>query len=129
MHKRYNPPAVAGPHGAYSHGIEVPPHARWLSLAGQVPTRPDGSVPEDPHEQVECVFRNMFAVLDEAGMGPEHLVRMTSFITGMQYFDAYMESKAKMMGEHRPTSTLVVVSALAYPEWFIEIESLAAKAD
>ncbi len=67
-----------------------------------MPTRPDGSVPEDPHEQVEWVFRNMFEVLEAADMGPENLDRMTSFITGKQYFDAYIEAKARMMGDHRP---------------------------
>ena len=36
MLKRHNPDSVAPPFGTYSHGIEVPPDARWLYVSGQV---------------------------------------------------------------------------------------------
>ena len=52
----------------------MPAGAGWLSLAGQVGTRADRSVPEDVGEQCEWVFRNIFAILEAAGMGPENLV-------------------------------------------------------
>ena len=32
----HNPAGIAPPTGLYSHGIEVPPNARWLYITGQV---------------------------------------------------------------------------------------------
>ena len=127
MHKIHNPNTAAGPFADYSLGLEVAPNARWLSLAGQVGARPDGSVPDDIEEQVEWTFRNIFAILEAAGMGVEHMVRMTSYLTHADYWPAYRKVKARMMGPHRPTSTLLVISGLAVPAWKVEIESWAAK--
>jgi enamine deaminase RidA (YjgF/YER057c/UK114 family) len=127
MFTTHNPDAVAGPHGEYSHGVDVPAGAGWLSLAGQVGTRADGSVPEDVGEQCEWVFRNIFAILKAAGMGPENLVTMTSYLTSQDYWPAYREAKARMIGAVRPTSTLVVIPALALPEWKVEITAWAAR--
>lgn len=128
MFTTYNPDSVAGPHGEYSHGVDVAAGARWLSLAGQVGTRTDGSVPEDAGEQCEWVFRNIFAVLEAAGMGPEHLVTMTSYLTSQDYWPVYRAAKARMIGAARPSSTLLVIPALALPEWKVEITAWAAKA-
>ncbi len=40
MLKVHNPLSIAAPIGTYSHGIEVPPGARWLHVAGQIGVRP-----------------------------------------------------------------------------------------
>jgi 2-iminobutanoate/2-iminopropanoate deaminase len=123
----HNPDSVAGPHREYSHGVDVPAGARWLLLAGQVGSRADGSVPGDAEEQCEWVFRNIFAVLEAAGMGPENLVTMVSHLTSQDYWPAYREAKARMIGDLRPSSTLLVIPALALPEWKVEITAWAAK--
>ena len=57
MLKMHNPRSVAAPIGTYSHGVEVPPGARWLHVAGQIGVRPDGSVPATIEEQTEVVCR------------------------------------------------------------------------
>ena len=128
MHIHHNPTNIAGPHGEYSFGVEVAPSARLLSIAGQVGTRADGSTPESIEEQVEWTFRNILAVLEAADMDVEDLIGMTSYLTNQDYFQAYREAKARMIGAARPTSTLIVVPALALPEWKVEISSWAAKA-
>ena len=127
--KQHNPPSVAGPFFNYSHGIEVPPDARWLHVSGQVAINPDGSIPPDFQSQVDMAFRNVGAVLASAGMGPEDLVKVTIFLTRVEDIPALRIARDAFQASARPASTLVVVQSLARPEWLVEIEAIAAKSD
>ena len=128
MLKVHNPRSIGAPIGTYSHGIEVPPGARWLYVAGQIGVRPDGSVPATIEEQTEVVWQNILAVLADAGMGIGDLVKITSFLTRHENFPRFAEVRAKFLGSHRPASTLLVISSLARPEFLVEVEAIAAKA-
>jgi enamine deaminase RidA (YjgF/YER057c/UK114 family) len=128
MLKIHNPKSVAAPIGTYSHGIETPPNARWLHVAGQIGGRPDGSVPATIEEQTEVVWQNILAVLAEAGMGIGDVVKITSFLTRFENFPKFAQVRAKYLGSHRPASTLLVISSLARPEFLVEVEAIAAKA-
>jgi 2-iminobutanoate/2-iminopropanoate deaminase len=122
-----NPPAVAAPAGPYSHGIETPPGARWLHIAGQIGIAPDGKVPADFAGQAELCWRNIEAILAAAGMGVEHLVKCTHFLTRTEDIAAYGKVRAQHLGEARPASTLLVIGALARPDFLVEVEAIAAK--
>src|SRR4030081_3782009 len=128
MLKIHNPRSVAAPIGTYSHGVEVPPGARWLHVAGQIGVRPDGSVPATIEEQTEVVWQNILAVLADAGMGIGDVVKITSFLTRHENFPSFAQVRAKFLGSHRPASTLLVISSLARPEFLVEVEAIAAKA-
>ena len=128
MLKIHNPKSVAAPIGTYSHGIEAPPDARWLHVAGQIGVRPDGSVPATLEEQTEVVWQNILAVLADAGMGIGDVVKITSFLTRFENFPKFAQVRAKYLGSHRPASTLLVISSLARPEFLVEVEAIAAKA-
>ena len=128
MLNMHNPRSIAAPIGTYSHGIEVPPGARWLYVAGQIGVRPDGSVPASIEEQTELVWQNILAVLADAGMGIGDVVKITSFLTRHENFPRFAQVRAKFLGSHRPASTLLVVSSLARPEFLVEVEAVAAKA-
>jgi 2-iminobutanoate/2-iminopropanoate deaminase len=128
MLKAHNPRSIAAPIGTYSHGIEVPPNARWLHVAGQVAVRLDGSVPATIEEQTEVVWQNILAVLADAGMGIGDVVKITSFLTRFDNFQRFAQVRAKFLGSHRPASTLLVISSLARPEFLVEVEAIAAKA-
>jgi 2-iminobutanoate/2-iminopropanoate deaminase len=128
MLKLFNPKAGPAPNGPYSHGVIVPPNARWLVAAGQTGTRPDGSIPAGVEEQTEVVWQNILAVLAEGGMGVTDIVKVTSFLTRAENYPKFAPVRAKVLGSHRPTSTLLVVSALARPEFLVEVEVVAAKA-
>jgi enamine deaminase RidA (YjgF/YER057c/UK114 family) len=128
MLKFHVPKTVAAPNGAYSHGIEVPPDARWLFVAGQIPVRPDGSIPATIEEQTEVVWRNILAVLAGAGMNVGDIVKITSFLTRHENFARFAQIRAGFLGSHRPASTSVIISALAKPEFLVEVEAVAAKA-
>jgi len=128
MLKIHNPKSVAAPIGTYSHGIEAPPNARWLHVAGQIGVRPDASVPATIEEQTEVVWQNILAVLADAGMGIGDVVKITSFLTRFENFPKFAQVRAKYLGSHRPASTLLVISSLARPEFLVEVEAIAAKA-
>jgi 2-iminobutanoate/2-iminopropanoate deaminase len=126
--KLFNPKTIAAPNGVYSHGVVVPANARWLYVAGQTGKRPDGSVPASVEEQTEVAWQNILAVLAEGGMGVADIVKITSFLTRAEDYAKFAPVRAKVLGSHRPASTLLVVSALARPEFLVEVEVVAAKA-
>lgn len=128
MNRKRNPSSIAPPGGRYTHAIEVPPGARWLVVSGQVGVAPDGSTPGDIGGQTENCFRNIAAILADAGMSLADVVKLTVFLTGEDEIAGFRAARDRMIGEALPASTLVVVSRLARPEWRVEIEALAAKA-
>ncbi len=128
MLKRFNPKKIAAPNSArYHHGVEVPPNARWLSVAGQVGKAPDGMVPPSFEKQCEHVWDNILAVLAEAGMGPGDIVKVTTFLTRKEDIGASRTVRDKKLGAIAPTSTLLIVAGLASPDFLVEIEATAAK--
>ena len=124
---RYNPKTVAAPNGAYSHGVDVPPNARLLYVAGQVGVAPDGSLAPDIEGQSEQAWRNVLAVLADAGMGVEHLVKVYHYLTRAENIPAYGNVRNRFLGTACPASTMVVVQALVRPEWLVEVEAIAAR--
>lgn len=79
--------------------------------------------------QFAQVLRNIVAILAEDGAGPEHLVRLTAYVTDM---DAYRSSLPEIgaawkaiIGSHYPAMALVAVTALVAPQALIEIEATA----
>ncbi|MCL4801330.1 MAG: RidA family protein [Burkholderiales bacterium] len=128
MAKLHNPPTIAPPIGTYSHGAEVPAGARWLYVAGQIGLAKDGSVPSTIEAQTEIAWQNVGAVLAAAGMRIADIVKVNQYLTRLDHFPAYAAARAKHLGDHRPASTLVVVSSLVKPEYLVEVEVVAARA-
>jgi enamine deaminase RidA (YjgF/YER057c/UK114 family) len=124
-----NPLDVHEPVGSYSHQIEIKGSERMLVLSGQVGMRQDGSVPEDPIEQIEIAFENIFRNLRAAGMDVRDLIKITYYLVGEIDTAKRRElTLAKLQG-HKPCSTLVYVAALASPVYKVEIEAWAARAE
>ncbi len=128
MAKVHNPPEIMAPGGRYSHGIEVPPNARWLYVSGQVGGERDGSIPPGVGPQTEICWRNIKAILASAGMDLGDIVKVTVFLTREDDVGAYRDARDRIIGDYRPASTLVVVSRLVKPEWVVEVEVVAARA-
>jgi 2-iminobutanoate/2-iminopropanoate deaminase len=124
--KIHNPSGMA-PGIGYSHGIELPPQARLLYIAGQLGVTGDGKFAAGIAGQAEQAWRNLGTVLQAAGMGYENLIKVTHFLVRREDIAAYREVRAKFLGKHAPASTLLVISALARPEALIEVEAVAAK--
>ena len=67
--------------GSYSHALEVPPGWRLLFVSGQIPEALDGTVPTGFEAQCHAAWANVLAALSAAGLGPEHLVKVTTYLT------------------------------------------------
>jgi enamine deaminase RidA (YjgF/YER057c/UK114 family) len=121
------PPGWPRPRG-YANGVAA--EGRLVFVAGQIGWDETGSFPaEDMAGQVRQTLRNVVAVLAEAGAGPEHVVRLTWYVTDR---DAYLADPAgigqayrDVMGKHFPAMAVVVVSALIEASAKVEIEATA----
>ncbi len=124
------PAAIRPPFAAYSHGVEAPPGLRWVLTSGQLGAGADDQVPADARAQADICFANCAAILAEAGMGAEDVVRINAFVTDRAHMPAYMAARdAWLAGAVRkPASTLVIVSGFTRPEFLVEVEVTAAKA-
>jgi len=128
MAKFHNPTTIADPIGTYSHGVEVPPNARWLHIAGQIALKKDGTIPPTIAEQAEVAWQNIVEILAAAGMKVTDLIKITQYLTSINNFQSYALVRAKFLAGHRPASTALVIGSLVKPEYLVEVEAVAAKA-
>ena len=93
--------------------------------AGQVPTGPDGSIPEDFEQQAEIVLANLERTLEHAGAGLDTLIKVNSYLASLDDFDAYNRVYAARIGQHGlPPRTTVEIVRFP-PPMRIEIEAVA----
>jgi enamine deaminase RidA (YjgF/YER057c/UK114 family) len=112
--------------GPYSHAVEVPEGSRLLYISGEVGVLPDGTVPENIEAQAEACWQNIIAILADAGMDVEDLVKITTFLVRPEDVAAAGAARAKHFADARPGSATIIVKALVNPAWLIEIEAVAA---
>ena len=117
----------------YANGIEVKP-GRLVFLAGQVGWNAQQQFETDDFiAQVHHALANVAAVLKEAGAGPEHMVRMTWYITDRDEYNARLRELGSayrdVMGKHFPAMTCVEVSRLVEARAKVEIEVTAVLPD
>jgi len=117
---------VAARIGKYSDAIEVAQPSRFLFLSGTPGLDSDGRLPDSFEEQADQARRNIFAILERADMGPEHLVKVTQYFTLQEDIARYPPIRSRWFGDHRPASMLSIIPALVRPEFLIEIEVIAA---
>ena len=103
-----NAPAAVGP---YSQAIDC---GDTVYCSGQIPLDPQtGAVVEGGLEaQAHQMFRNVTAVLAEAGLGLENVVKTTVFMTDLSQFGALNAIYAEYFAEPYPARSCVEVSAL-----------------
>jgi enamine deaminase RidA (YjgF/YER057c/UK114 family) len=124
-----NPQDVHTPLGSYSHQIEVKGYERLLVISGQVGMRQDGTVPDDPLEQIEVAFENIFRNLSAAGMEVKDLIKITYYLVGEIDTAKRREVVLSKLQGHQPCSTLLYVAALASPIFRVEIDAWASRAE
>jgi enamine deaminase RidA (YjgF/YER057c/UK114 family) len=120
-----DPDDVHPPLAAYSHQIEIRGE-RLLALSGQVGVRPDGSLTDDPLEQLDIALDNVERNLAAAGMGVTDLVKVTLYLVGDIDPAERRTVIGRHLGDHRPCLTLVVPAALANASLRVEIDCWAS---
>ena len=81
MKTPHNPPSVAQPFGAYSHGLSLPAAGRLLVTSGQLGIAADGVIPDDIEGQAVLCFEAIKAILADAGMDFGDVIRINGFVT------------------------------------------------
>ena len=112
----------------YSNGIEA--EGRLIFVAGQIGWDDSGQFKANSFAgQFRQALVNTLAVLKEASAGPEHIVRMTWFITSREEYSASLAELGaawkEMMGRNYPAMSVIIVAGLVEPAAKIEIETTA----
>ena len=116
-----NSPKAIGP---YSQAVLVDD---TLYVSGNIPVNPaTGDVADGIVNQSKQVFENMKAVLNEAGMGFENVVKTTAFLTDLSNFATFNEIYASYFVAPYPARSCVEVSKLP-KNVLVEVECIAKK--
>lgn len=83
----------------------------------------------DVAAQAEQAMANIELLLTEAGARLEHLVKLTIYLVDPRYREAVYRTVGRWTKGVHPVSTGLVVSALARPEWLVEIDAVAVIPD
>ena len=112
----------------YSNGVAAT--GRVIYLGGLIGWNADQQFESDDFvDQVAQTLRNIVAVLTAGGAGPEHLVRLTWYVTDKQLYLARLGDLGAVyrtiLGKHYPAMAMVQVVALIEDRALVEIEATA----
>jgi enamine deaminase RidA (YjgF/YER057c/UK114 family) len=123
LHPKHWMPAKGFANGVAARG-------RLVFVAGQVGWNAQQRFESDDFvAQVEQALANIVAVLAEADARPEHLVRLTWYVTDKREYLAHLDEVGRayrrVIGRHFPAMTLVQVAGLLEDRAKVEIEATA----
>lgn len=103
-----------------------------IFLRGQCPQDLDTAeniASHDPVEQTHKVMQNIRQLIEEAGGSMEHLCKVVVYLTDVRHREAVYRTMGEYIRGVHPVSTGVVVTALARPDWLVEIDATAVIPD
>lgn len=122
--KHYTTPNAPTPIGPYSQAVAA---GGLLFVSGQIPLDPESGklVEGDIVAQTHQVVKNLLAILKEAKMGPENVVKTTVFLRDMDDFPKMNEAYGTYFGKEPPARSTIQAAAL--PRGVsVEIDVIAA---
>ena len=122
--KHVSSPQAPKPIGPYSQGVIS---GGLLFVSGQIALDPATGelVQGDIEAQVERVLQNVMAILKEAKMGPEHVVKTTVYLADLADFPRMNEIYGRYLGKEPPARSTIQVAALPKGAR-VEIDVIAA---
>jgi 2-iminobutanoate/2-iminopropanoate deaminase len=120
---------IAAQIGAYSDAVETGSNLRWLLTSGTPGLQMNGDLPTDITGQTELAWKHIIRMLARAGMTVADVVKVTQYLTRPEDIPAYSKVRTRFLGEARPASMLLVIPQLVRPEFLVEVEIIAAKAE
>lgn len=115
----------------YANGMVA--RGTFLVTGGLVGWNEDGVFAEGLVAQIRQTLLNIVAVLKAGGAGPEHLMRMTWYVTDMAGYRSHLPEIGavyrEVIGRHFPSMALVQVVSLVEPKAVVEIEATAVIPD
>ena len=127
MHDIVNPPGWKAGKG-YANGIVA--EGRFVFLGGQIGWNANQEFESDDFvDQVRQTLQNIAAILNEAGGAPEHLVRLTWYVTDRKEYLSRLKEVGHVyrdvLGAHYPAMALMEVGGLVEDRARVEIEATA----
>ena len=122
----FNAPGLFEP-PTYTQGIKVSHAQTILFLSGQVAYTADGGVafPGDFTAQARGAYQAIKSLVESQGGTMANVIKLTNFVTDMKYRADLSSVREEFFGKKGPASTLVQISALAFPDLMVEIEAIA----
>lgn len=99
---------------------------RWLHISGQVGVLPDGNTADGIDAQCDAVFANISELLKGASMTAEDICHLRIYMLDREHIPSLRRARNALLGDRVVPSTLVIVSGLVDPDWFVEVEFVAA---
>src|SRR3954451_18857964 len=113
----------------FSHGIEVDGPGRWIVLAGQTGGDEKGDYQPGVAGQGAVGLRRNTKLRSEGGAGPEHIVRLTWYLTSRSEYEAagagIGAAWKETLGRNFPPSTLLYIDGLVDLRAKVELEVTA----
>ena len=111
----------------YTQGIRVTQAQTILFLSGQVAYTDDGkpASPGDFKAQARGAHLAIKSLVESQGGTMASVIKITTYLTDMKYRAELAPVREEFFGKKAPASTLVAISALAHPDWLIEVEAIA----
>ncbi len=122
---RINPKSMGSEPAAYTNGMLT--GGNTLYISGQIGIDADGACSSDFATQCDQVWSNLTAILADAGMTLENIVKTTVYLINPSDYATFVDRRKVALNGHKPASTLLYVSQLVKPEWKVEIEAIAVK--
>lgn len=120
-----NPAGITKPASNYSQGVVVDATRRRVLVSGQCGVSADGNILSGTKAQMRQAFENVIAVVEEAGLTRQHIIKVTVYLVESDDVGLYREVRDEMLQGHTCASTLLIVAGLAHPDWTVEIEAEA----
>ena len=96
-------------------------------ISGQIGMRPDGSLAEGLEAQMEVAWGNLIAILHDAGMTVNDLVKVTVYVTVPGSVGPFRTVRDRKLAGHAPACTYLEIAGLARPDFLTEIEGEAVQ--
>ena len=113
----------------FSHGVAFEGSGQWIVLAGQTGGDEKGDYVPDMAAQVGTALKRIIKLLHEAAAGPEHIVRLTWYLTSRSEYEAagagIGAAWKETLGRNFPPSTLLYIDGLVDSRAKVEIEVTA----
>jgi 2-iminobutanoate/2-iminopropanoate deaminase len=122
-----NPDNVVAPASKYAQGVVHAAGAERMVISGQLGLRPDGTLEQGIEAQMERAWSNLFAVMSAGGFERTHLIRATIYVTQPGQIGVHRRVRDRVLDGHLCANTYVEISALAAPEFLVEIEGEAVR--
>lgn len=112
---------------AYSQAVKVTGGQTILYLSGQVAYDNNGNAAHagDFRAQARAALQAVKDQVEAGGATMANIVKVNTYLTDIRHRAEYGPIREEFFGKKMPASTLVAVSALAQPEFLIEIEAIA----